>query len=69
MPHCTNCGEHYKFSPYNSSECCEVCLGLEEYSTQLDVETELDIFKLKNPSGKTPVVFNEQDLEDDSHGL
>lgn len=68
MAQCSVCGDYYRITPFNTTQVCESCIFEAESSEELDPDTALDIFNLKNPHGKTPARYTEIDLEDDSFG-
>lgn len=63
MPHCSTCGQHYRLSVYNQTEFCEDCLDEGSTLDDIDSETEVDIMRLTNPSGRTPASFSDKDSD------
>lgn len=62
---CLYCDQSFKLSKYNKSK--NVCLDCEGVCEDLDVEDSeltVDIFRLKNPSGKTQAHYIDTDLND-----
>ena len=56
MATCAECKSFFRRSAYNPTNYCEKCLDGEEI---YDVEDDLDIQKLLNPTGKTPARYSD----------
>lgn len=57
---CIVCGIYYKQNMFNSSMECEDCISIESKNSDIDPETEIDVSILKNPSGRTKPMLDEE---------
>jgi hypothetical protein len=69
MAVCATCGNYYRLTVYNETEVCDECLAPEDIYEEIDDDMQVEIFNIKNPSGRVPAKFNEVDSEEDSFGL
>jgi hypothetical protein len=66
MSTCNICGEYYRLTPYNSSECCDDCCVHALEPEYLTLDDQLDIDKIMNPSGRVQPVFYDDTESDGS---
>lgn len=52
MANCINCKGYFRRSKYNQTDSCDDCL--DDLEAWPDVEDEMDIYSVVNPTGKTP---------------
>lgn len=61
MAICKTCGAYYKKSAFNNSEECELCKDvIDEDQASFEQAYEADLIQIKNPSGRTLPVFQEE---------
>lgn len=60
MTTCVVCGEYFRNSPWNSTTMCYNCHDdIDEFPPVVDLEDQLEVDILMNPSGHTKVLFDD----------
>ena len=66
---CRTCGEYFKQSIFNPSAFCDSCYEAGDSYSELDQETEVDMYFMQNPNGRVQPKIDSYDSYNSDEGF